>query len=94
MSGHTVVVSIHAYHFEIQDPDQFLIVSTLDRGPDRVSAQDFAIHWETLVVYSQETTTTFLEHFIKMYTESNNALHLNPPGLVVDLDCFSAVSSI
>jgi hypothetical protein len=94
MSGHTVVVSVHAYDLEIQDPDQFLIVGTLDRGPDGIGGQDLTIHWQAFVVYSQEPPATLLEHFIKMYTESNDALHLNPPGLVVDLDCFSAVSSI
>jgi hypothetical protein len=78
MSGHTVVVRIHAYHLEIQDPDQLLIIGTLDRGPDGIGGQDFAIHWETLVVYSQPTASTFLEHFIKMYTEPNNALHIEP----------------
>jgi hypothetical protein len=78
MSGHTVVVSVHAYHFEIQDPDQLLIVSPLDRGPDGIGSQDLTIHWETLVVYSQETSTTFLEHFVKMDTESNNAFHIEP----------------
>jgi hypothetical protein len=78
MSGHTVVVSIHAYHLEIQDPDQFLIVSTLDRGPDGIGGEYLAIHWETLVVYSQESTTTLAEYLVEMDRESNDAFHIEP----------------